>query len=162
MAKSAKNQTLVTIWGRFVLGMFVFAWLSAAAEPCLMNMDTRPETGMTPGHAAHTMHQVDEHAKDNAGADKNCGHCPPAVAVGHEVSCPTAQAAGCDDLPQSNIDTRQVKLQIKDVPGFYAIAHPPPMPEAPPQSIAIPLWSTESLHYPAGPSLTIINCVFLI
>ena len=57
--KVAKYQTLVTTWGRFVLGAFVFAWLNVAAQPCLMAMEMAAEPDRMSIHGGHGGHQAE-------------------------------------------------------------------------------------------------------
>jgi len=157
VTKSAKNQTLVTIWGRLVLGAFVFAWLNVAAQPCLMAMDMTVEPDMAPAHAGHGMHQDDHDAVD-AG---DCGHCPPSGAGNHQGTCATMQATDCSKLPISNLDARQLKFELKDVPGMFALS------QAPPQTIlagrkSVPAPRTcERLRFSHSPPLNLRYCVFL-
>jgi len=160
--KPGKKQTLITAWGRFVLGVFVFAWLNATAQPCLMAMNLPAQADAMSSHVMHGMDQVEQRANDHAVANKRCAHCPPTGTMNHESLCATLQAADCDDLPQSTIDARQDKLKLKDVPGLFAIAHAPPVPLVPPLPIAPRQPYEKCLHFRAGPSLSILNCVFLI
>lgn len=162
MNKPHKKQTLITAWGRFALSVFVFAWLNATAQPCLMAMNLPAQAVAMSSHVMHGMDQVDRRSNDDAVPDKRCAHCPPTGAMNHEYPCAELQPADCNDLPQSTIDARQDKLKLKDVPGLFAIAHAPPVPLVPPPTIVPPQPYGKCLHFPAEPSLTILNCVFLI
>jgi hypothetical protein len=160
--KPGKKQTLITAWGRFVLSVFVFAWLNATAQPCLMAMNLPAQADAMSSHVMHGMDQVEQHANEPEVTNKRCAHCPPMGAMNHGSPCAALQAADCDDLPQSTIDARQDKLKLKNVPGLFAIVHAPPVPLVPPLPIAPRQPYEECLAFPAGPSLSILNCVFLI
>lgn len=159
MKKAANNQALMTTWGRFVLGAFVFAWLNVAAQPCMMPMEMASEPEVTPAHAGHGMHQV---ANDEShGDDGGCGFCPPIGTGNHQSACATMQAADCGDMSDANVDTRQLKFKFKDAPGMFAIS------QAPPQAISFrptsssPPPSCVRLRFTDGPSLNLRHCVFL-
>jgi hypothetical protein len=157
VTKSAKNQTLVMTWGRLVLGAFVFAWLNAAAQPCLMAKDMTVEPEMAPAHAAHGMHQDDLDAIDTG----DCGHCPPSGAGIHQDACATMQAADCTELPISNLDVRQLKFELKDVPGMFAVSQAPPQTIlAGPKSVTAPR-TCKRLRFSHSPPLNLRYCVFL-
>lgn len=161
MAKSAKNQTLVTNWGRFVLGAFVFAWLNVAAQPCLMAMEMAGDSELMFGNTARSQHQVDQHADHNKDLSSDCGHCPPSGAGAHQGPCATMQVADCSDLPKSNVEGRSLKLQLKDVPGTFA------MSQAPPQTAFVILTASKAPHtgvrlrFIDSPPLNLRYCVFL-
>ena len=137
--------------------MFVLAWLNIATQPCLMAMEMTPE--VTPAHepAAHSGHAG--HMSDETGS-ADCGHCPPAM-NDHEVLCETGLAAGCEIFPGYNVDGRQFKQQLKDIP-------PPLLPSAigcsPGFSIPVTLGSPQDLKrlkFADDPPLIIRHCVFL-
>ena len=159
MAKAAKKQTLVTSWGRLVLGAFVFGWLNAAAQPCRMAMEMAADPAPQSAHAGHAMPQSDDAATHDD--DGDCGHCPSGTVSGHQNNCMSVQAAGCDDIQSANVDSRQQKFELKDVPGLFAISQAPPRPVSfrPISSSAPP----PCVHpgYSDGPSISLRYCVFL-
>jgi len=161
LTKRAKNQTLVTSWGRFVLGAFVFAWLNVAAQPCLMALEMGASADLMPMHAEAGSPHVDHDADHGTGAENDCGHCSPSSAGAHQSTCATMQASDCTDLPDSNVDGRSIKLQLKDVPGTFAVS------QAPPQVISIRPVSSMAPHsctrlrFTDSPPLNLRYCVFL-
>lgn len=159
--KSAKNQTLLTTWGRLVLGAFVFAWLNVAAQPCLMAMDMTAETEMASGHAAHGNHQADQDVDRSEGTDPDCGHCPPSGAGTHQSACASMQAADCTDLPKSNIDGRQLKSEPRDIPGMFAVSQAPPQAVLGRPASSLTPQACTRLRFTDSPSLNLRYCVFL-
>lgn len=159
MTKAAKNQTLVTTWGRIVLGAFVFGWLNAAAQPCMMAIELAAEPAAQSAHAGHGMHQDDPDAAQGGGS--NCGHCPPAGAGGHQSACATIQAADCDDSSSASVDSRQLEFKLKYTPGMFAISQGPPIERSfrPDSSFAPP--ACVSPRFANGPSSRLRYCVFL-
>jgi hypothetical protein len=160
LLKSAKNQTLVTIWGRFVLGAFVFAWLNVAAQPCLMAMQMPAEPEMA-AHTDHGTHHVDQHSGHAANAAEDCGHCPPSGSAAHQNECATMQAADCTELPQSNFDARSLKLELKDAPGMFAVAQAPPQAVIPRLARLVTPHNCARLKFTDSPPLNLRYCVFL-
>lgn len=160
LAKSVKNQTFVTNRGRFVLGAFVFAWLTAAAQPCLMAMEMVAEPAEALAQPGHDMHHASDEASHHD-ASRDCGHCPPIGEVSGQSTCVTIQVADCDNLSGANVDARQLKFKLKDVPGMFAI------PQAPPQAISFRPTSASApptgvrYRFCDGPSLNLRFCVFL-
>lgn len=159
MTKARKNQTLVTTWGRFILGAFVFGWLNAAAQPCMMAMNLAAEPEAMSAHAGHDMSSVaeDSHHK----IDGDCGHCPPVGAGGHQSNCASIQAVSCNDMSSANVDSRQLKFELKDAPGMFAVSHAPPQARSfRPASFSAP---HPCVHpgYSDGPSISLRYCVFL-
>ena len=157
----AKHQTLVSTWGRFVLGAFVFAWLNVAAQPCLMAMEMSVEPAIAPAHMDHGSQHVDHGSDHTVDMSEGCGHCPPTGTAAHQGDCMTMQATDCTELPQSNVEARPLKVQLKDIPGLFA------MPNAPPriayQAMA-PLRMPQQcarLKFTDSPPLNIRYCVFL-
>lgn len=161
MTKSAKNQTLVTTWGRFVLGAFVFAWLNAAAQPCLMAMEMSAEPKMMSAHNGHGMHQAETDSSHGDEAGHDCGHCSTTGMAVHQSSCANMQAADCAELPDSNIDVRPIKFQLKDAPGMFALAQAPPSTVITRLTAPVVRQSLARLKFTDSPPLNLRYCVFL-
>ena len=161
LTKSAKNQTLATSWGRFVLGAFVFAWLNVAAQPCLMAMEMSAEPAAMSHHDGHGLHQPEAESMHGQDAGHNCGHCSTSGAGAHQSSCAGMQAADCTDLPESNIDIRPVKLQLKDAPGMFALSQAPPPTAFVRITSTVVRQSCARLKFTDSPPLNLRYCVFL-
>ena len=61
LTQLAKYQAHMTTWRRFVLGVFVFAWLNVAAQPCAMAMELSPGKEINAelsGSADHSQHTI--------------------------------------------------------------------------------------------------------
>lgn len=143
----------VTTRGRFLLGVFVVAWLNLAVQPCLMAMELAPEPAVASGQLAHA-----DHASHSS--DHNCDHCPPASSD-HANACASAAAADCGSIPDYNYDSRNGLSKLKDIPAYVAITELAiafeftiPTSSPPPAECAAP-------HYPIEPPLNIRLCVFL-
>jgi hypothetical protein len=142
--------------GRLCLGLFVFAWAGASAQPCLMAMDASADTPMAAEHASHGGH----HSSGVESPDTDdCGHCPPG---GHEaVSCASGVSAECGDQQDVNTETRTAPQKLKDAQGTTGLTGPDPGPVGP-QSVSLPRPAQfRQLKYRTTPSLSILNCVFL-
>jgi len=139
--------------GRFVLSMFVLAWLNLAVQPCLMAMESAPEPVVASAQSIHADHA-------NHSPDHDCDHCPPLL-NGHAKVCVSATASNCDSTSSYNYDGRNGHSKLKDVPTFAAIAEIA-MPDefTIPDSSPPPLDCT-ALDYPIEPPLSIRFCVFL-
>ncbi len=157
MSFSGKNRLQTGTWGRFVLSMFVLAWLNIAAQPCLMAMEMAPETLQASELAVHSRDA--EHMGD-APASADCDHCPPSVDH-QEILCATGSASDCEIFPSCNVDGRQFKLQLKDVSAPVALstiqstqAYSVPVTPFPPRD-------NKRLKFAGDPPLNIRHCVFL-
>ena len=159
--KSAKNQTLVTSWGRFVLGAFVFAWLNVAAQPCLMAMEMSAEREVMSAHDGHGMHQAETKSTHGDAAGHDCGHCSTSGTGAYQGSCAGMRAADCTDFPDSNIEVRPVKFQLKDVPGLFALAQAPPPTAFTRFTSPVARQTSARLKFSASPPLNLRYCVFL-
>lgn len=158
MSFSGKNHLQTSTWGRFVLGMFVLAWLNIAAQPCLMAMEMVPEVSLASEHAApagHIGHMAD------ATESTHCGHCPPG-AERHAALCETGSAAGCEIFPGYNVDGRQFKLKLKDVPLQLTLPIVENTLEFATPVMSLPLHDNKRLRFAGDPPLNIRHCVFLI
>jgi hypothetical protein len=160
MTKSAKNQMFVTRKKRFVLALFALAWLNVNAQPCLMAMELPEPADTVSEHSGHNGHHMAHEGAPIADDRDDCSHCPSADAQ-HPVACAAASASGCDDDKRIDIDARLFKLQPKDVPGFYALVHAPPVTLSftPLSSTAPPTCLRP--RFADGPSINLRNCVFL-
>lgn len=161
LTTSAKNQTLVTTWGRFVLNAFVFAWLNVAVQPCLMAMEMSTESEVISAHDGHGIHQVETDSTHGDVAGHDCGHCSTTGAGAHQGSCAGMQSADCTDLPDSNIEIRPVKFEPKDVPGLFAISQAPPPTTFTKFTLPVARQSSARLKFTDSPPLNLRYCVFL-
>lgn len=152
---SSLNQTLASRWGRLALGVFVFGWMNAVAQPCLMDGSSGAAPSAMSIHGEHGGHAM----AHGMGAG-DCGHCPPG---GHDDggNCEIVSSAACDAAAEITVDGRTSKLETDDLPddseAFVTSADPPP-------------GRIERIEYrpdcrsrilPAGPPLNLRNCVFL-
>jgi hypothetical protein len=161
LTKSAKNQTLVTTWGRFVLGAFVFAWLNVAAQPCLIAMEMSAEPEMASMQMEHGDHHRSPASEQDVDLDHGCGHCPLSGSAANQSQCATMQAVDCTDLPQSNIDVRSLKSDFKDSPGAIAVAQSPPRAAIPRTIRLVTPHTCARLKFTDSPPLNLRYCVFL-
>ena len=142
-------------WGRLALGVFVFGWMNAVAQPCLMDMMTTegmPEAAM---HGAHVGHDM---AHDMADAD--CGHCPPGDDNG-TGDCRTVSSAACEAVADVVVDGRMSKLGSDNLPedaeALLMSVDPPPGRVLRVEYVP----DCRSRVLPAGPPINLRNCVFL-
>jgi hypothetical protein len=161
LTKSAKKQTLVTSWGRFVLGAFVFAWLNVAAQPCLMAMEMSAEPAAMSHHDGHDSHHSEAMAAHGQDAGHDCGHCSTGGTGAHQGSCAGMQASDCTELPESNIEIRPLKLQLKDAPGMFALSQAPPPTTFIRFTSPVLRPSCARLKFTDSPPLNLRYCVFL-
>jgi formiminotetrahydrofolate cyclodeaminase len=137
--------------------MLVLGWLNIAAQPCLMAMETAPETLQASEPAAHSGHAA--HIAD-ATAATDCDHCP--TGVDHQkVLCETGSAADCEIFAGYEIDGRQFKSQLKDLSSPPAMStienaldYSAPVRLFPPRD-------NKRLKFAGDPPLNIRHCVFL-
>lgn len=157
MKLSGNSRLQTGAWGRFVLGMFVVAWLNIATQPCLMAMETAPDAPMAAEHAAHSGHV--ELQANTTDAD-DCSHCP--ADNGHqEALCSTASASGCEVFPGYSVDGRQLELKFKDIsPPLSLIQIDDVLDFRRPVSVFLPP-DTRRLKFAGDPPLNIRHCVFL-
>ena len=149
------NQTFVSRWGRLALSVFVFGWMNAVAQPCLMDMPAMTETRATAAHGDHGGH-VMEH--DVAGTE--CEHCPPGGHNGPD-DCLSDILPACGNTGDVIIDGRTAKLESGNLPDepetlATSVDRPPVrkvryeyVPDCQPRDL------------PAGPPLNLRHCVFL-
>jgi len=154
---SGKNRLQTSAWGRFILSVFVLAWLNVATQPCLMAMEMVPDTPLASEHAVHSGHA--EHMAD-APAATDCDHCPPGVDH-QEVLCETGSASDCEIFPGYNFDGRQFKQQLKDVsPPLVLSTIESSLDFSVPVRL-IPPHDNKRLKFAGDPPLNIRHCVFL-
>jgi hypothetical protein len=152
---SSINQTLIHRWGRLVLGVFVFGWMNAVAQPCLMDMPSSAKVPVATMHGEHGGHGV---LHDMGGDD--CEHCPSG---GHDAGgiCQTATSAACDAAGEVAVDGRAIKLEKGNLPDdaktLVTSADPPPGRVVRVEYRA----DRQSRILPAGPPINLKNCVFL-
>lgn len=157
MIFSGKNRLQTGAWGRFVLGMFVIAWLNIAAQPCLMAMEMAPDAAPATEHAAHSGHA--DHMSDET-YKTDCGHCPTNM-IDQEVLCETGTAAGCEVFPGYNVDGRQFEKQLKDFPPLLLVSAIEWSPDFSVPVALIPPQDHRRLKFAGDPPLNIRHCVFL-
>ena len=152
-----KNRLQTGAWGRFVLSVFVLAWLNIATQPCLMAMEMAPNVSLASEHAAHSGHG--EHMSDEA-ASTDCGHCPTGISE-QEVLCETGSASDCEIFPGYNVDGRQFKQLLKDIPPSPALpALKSELDFSKPVTL-FPPHDNKRLKFAGDPPLNIRHCVFL-
>ena len=157
MSFSGKNRIQTGAWGRFVLSMFVLAWLNVAAQPCLMAMEMAPATSQASEHAVHSGHAG--HMAD-ATAAPDCDHCPPGV--DHQKAlCETGSASDCEIFPGYNVDGRQFKLQLKDVSPAFVLFTIESTLDFSILVTPVPPRDNKRLKHAGDPPLNIRHCVFL-
>ena len=155
MFKLSAKQSLTSRWGRLVLGVFVFGWINAVAQPCVMGMTAGAEMSVSAMHGEHGGH-VMEH--DNDGGD--CGRCPPG---GHDApgSCQSIASPSCGASADVAVDGRTIKLEPGSLPddaeALLSSEGPPPGQVA---QVDYRL-DCQSRILPAGPPINLRNCVFL-
>ena len=154
MSCSGINRLQTSSWGRFALSMLVLAWLNIAAQPCLMAMETVPDAPLAAEHAAPAGHLADETESTD------CGHCPPGDEH-HAAPCGTGSAADCGIFPGYNVDGRQFKLKLKDVPMQLTLPIVENTLEFATPEMSLPLHDNKRLKFAGDPPLNIRHCVFL-
>ena len=157
MSFLGKNRLQTGAWGRFVLSMFVLAWLNIATQPCLMAMEMVPDAPLAPAHAVHSEHAG--HMAD-ASASDDCDHCPPAIDH-QEILCETGSASDCEIFPGYNVDGRQFKPQPKDVFPPIALLTIRSTPACSAPVTLFPPHDNKRLKFAGDPPLNIRHCVFL-
>lgn len=150
----AVNQTLRTLWGRFVLCLFILAWGSASAQPCLMAMDLSDQPPVVAEHGMHAQH--------GSGHDEmpECEHCPP-IAVSASALCAQGLNADCGVALDGTSDGRgfSQKLEFDIQPAIS-----PGTRHAPFKPLLKPFARSGDIRQykrRIGPALTIKHCVFL-
>lgn len=157
MNLSGKNRLQTGAWGRFVLSMFVLAWLNFAAQPCLMAMETAPESLLAAEQAAQPGYA--EHMSDRT-ESTDCGHCPPGVER-YAALCATGSAADCEIFPGYNVDGRQFKLKLKDVSQHLTVPTVESTLDFATPVSSLLLYDNKRLRFAGEPPLNIRHCVFL-
>ena len=160
MSHLSRNQSLTSRWGRLLLGLFVFGWFNAVAQPCLMTMQSAAptETHADPTHAAHG-HHAD--VAQEFPSDGGCGHCPEGAGAGCQESSAQTAATQCDQPAEVLPESRQKLPDPRDLPGDLPVACSDP-PSA--ERLTIPplsLLPESDLPLPAGTPLNVQFCVFL-
>ncbi len=143
--------------GRFVLGVFVVAWLNASLQPCLMAMEVSP-SGSAPISVQQDPANHADHATHRAGPP--CAICPPPMSHG-DGFCTVAGILNCDILPDIKQCERQLEIDLSNGCGDsasgsqYFDRH-----RAPPKTASV---HTDSVKptFLVGPPLRIRHCVFL-
>lgn len=145
----SKNQARRAKLGRFVLSLFVLAWASASAEPCLMAL----ESGDGVLVAAHAGHGQPAARHTSA---HHCSHCLPGGGL-----CASGVNADCGSLPVFSAGERHVQPKLKHplpVPVVIeALWHNGQVAAGPPVTFI----DLHQLGQSPGPSLSIRHCVFL-
>ncbi len=150
MKQIAINHRKINALGRFVLSVFVVAWLNLAVQPCLMAMELAPEPEAATAHSAHASHS-DSH---------DCDHCPPAIDHKHQT-CASCAASVCESTPDSNYDARNQLPKLKDISTYVAIADPVPRLESGLRNEPVQSFRCAELSWPGEPPLNLRYCVFL-
>ena len=147
-------------WGRLLLGLFVFGWLNAVAQPCLMTMPSAAPTE-THADATHAAHGHHADVAQEVPTDGGCGHCPEGAGAGCHESPAQAAATQCDQPAEVLPESRQKPPDPRDLPGDLPLAcSDPPLAER----LSIPplsLLPDGELPLPAGTPLNVRFCVFL-
>ena len=157
MSLSGINHLETSAWGRFVLALLVLGWLNIAAQPCLMAMETAPETSQASEPAVHSGHAG--HIAD-ATAAADCDHCPPGV--DHQKAlCETGSASDCEIFPGYNVDGRQIKPPPKDVSPPLTLSTTESTRELSAPVRLLPPHENKRLKFAGDPPLNIRHCVFL-
>jgi len=150
----AVNQAHRTLWGRFVLGLFILAWGSASAQPCLMAMDLPDQPPAVADHGTHAQHGSHHNEMPD------CAHCP-STDVSATTLCAQGFNADCGVVPESNSDSRgnnqKIKLDLQP-------AISPGTRHEPFKRLSRPLARLGDVRQHKrriGPALTIKHCVFL-
>jgi hypothetical protein len=157
---------------RYVVGLFVVAYLSAGVAPCAMAASQTPGAAGTAQHehehehepraaVVHAQHAHEDHtaeAGEHASAPTDdgspyCPHCPAGTAGTHEDDHSSCFALA--DVTNAAAQAKDAPQQLAPALGSPAFTLPPPLaaPRAPP-----PL---RRVGVPPVP-LNIRNCVFLI
>lgn len=159
MSHLSRKQSLISRWGRLLLGLYVFGWINAVAQPCLMTMQSPAATEVS-GDASHAAHGHHAAAGDELPANGGCGHCPDGAVAGCEGSAQAA-ATHCDQSAEVLPESRQKLPDPRDLPGDLPMVcnDPPTVPrrKIPPPS----LLSDSQPSLPPGTPLNIRFCVFL-
>ena len=148
MKQAATNHRKINALGRFILSVFVVAWLNLAVQPCLMAMELAPAPATA--HSAHASHS-DSH---------DCGHCPPAIGHEHQT-CASCAASVCEGTPDSNYDARNQLSKLKDISTYVAIAEPLLRVESDLRKDLVQPSYCADLSWPGEPPLNLRYCVFL-
>lgn len=149
---------------RAVLGVVLAAWLSGSLQPCLMAMEMPPEpatsSAMSADHGSHGGHG--NHSPESAAETiQDCVHCPPAAEVLSQEICESSIQADCDAQPAAKHDSRNPKLDTKDVDHSLDC-----LPASVYQAADLvyekflPMPQDKSIG-PVGPSLSILFCRYL-
>mgnify|MGYP001812848225 FL=1 len=145
--------------GRLVLSVFVIAWMNVTLQPCLMAMELSPSDSASisassehDGHQGHSANVADHE-------DQACPHCPSSTS--HDSNTCAATLTDCDILPEAKPGERILKVDLDDAFGdVHANYQDYGLNRAPPEMLVV---SPNSLKptFIVGPSINILNCVFL-
>ena len=149
----SSKRSQATGRGRFLLSVFVVAWLNLAVQPCVMAMELAPEPAAVTEQSAHAGHS-------NHSSDHDCDHCPPASG-GHAITCASAAASDCSSISDLNYDKRNGTPKLNDIPTYVAIAELATPFEITIPTSSPPLPGCAPLDYPSEPPPSIRFCVFL-
>ncbi len=150
MKQAAINHRQINALGRFILSVFVVAWLNLAVQPCLMAMELAPEPEPATAHSAHANHS-DSH---------DCGHCSGAVNHDYQA-CASSAASTCGTTPDYNYDARNQLPKLKDISTYVAIAEPLLRVESDQWKDPVRPSHCADLSWPGEPPLNLRYCVFL-
>lgn len=142
--------------GRFVLGFFVLASISAWAQPCQM-----PVEAPSPASAHHMV--ADAHAGHGPASDGDVPagcHCPPGAE--HDNSgCTGGIDADCGSSDEFSADSRTKTPSPKDAVKFVAMPEPPGSEPGAMERLSPVLVPAGELKHSTAPALSIQYCVFL-
>jgi hypothetical protein len=156
LKQTAANHHKINALGRFILSVFVVAWLNLAVQPCLMATELAPEPEPATAHSVHSAQSA--HSSHSDGHD--CGHCPGAVNHDHQA-CASSAASTCGATPDYNYDARNQLLKLKDISTYVAIADPVPRLEFDLRNEPVQSSRCADLSWPDEPPLNLRYCVFL-
>ncbi len=154
MKQAATNHRKINALGRFILSVFVVAWLNLAVQPCLMAMELAPEPATA--HSAHSAQSAHSSHADS----HDCGHCPGAVNHDYQA-CASSAASTCGVTPDYNYDARNQLPKLKDISTYVAIADPVPRLEFDLRNEPVQSFRCAELSWPGEPPLNLRYCVFL-
>jgi len=151
LKQATTNHRKINALGRFILSVFVVAWLNLAVQPCLMAMELAPEPATA--HSAQSAHSSHSDRHD-------CGHCPGAVNHDYQA-CASSAASTCGTTPDYNYDARNQLPKLKDISTYVAIADPVPRLEFDLRNEPVQSPRCADLSWPGEPPLNLRYCVFL-
>lgn len=137
-----------------VLGLFILAWGSASAQPCLMAMDLSDQPPTVAEHGSHAQH--------GSGHDEmpDCEHCPPTAGTASTL-CGQGLNADCGVVPDGNTDGRGYHQKPKFDTQPAILPDTRHVPFEPLFRPFAPVGDVRQHKRRIGPALTIKYCVFL-